>query len=69
MSHEPAERPDLQDEPIPPEILRKLLDDPKVQRDIEEALDRARRGDGRPGSSPEDLRARADEERRRLEGR
>ena len=36
------------------------------RHEIEEALERVRRGDTSPGSSPEQLRAMADEERRRL---
>ena len=63
MSQKNTRRHPNQDEPVP----REFLEDPKVQADIEEALERARRGDGRPGSSPEDLRARADEELRRLD--
>ena len=54
---------EIQDEPIP----RHVFDDPRVQRDIEEALERARRGDGKPGMTAPELRALADEERRRLE--
>jgi hypothetical protein len=55
---------EIQDEPVP----REFLEDPKVQAAIEEALDRVRRGDTSDGSTPEQLRAMADEERRRLEG-
>ena len=59
---------------LPPDILvrkiepvpREFLDDPKVQADIQEALDRARRGDTSPGMSPEDLEALADEQLRQI---
>jgi hypothetical protein len=56
-------RHEIEDEPIP----RHVFDDPQVQRDIEEALERARRGDGKPGMTAADLRALADEECRRME--
>jgi len=62
MAENDARRHEIEDEPIP----RHILEDPKVQAAIEEALERARRGDGKPGLTAEDLRAGADEERRRL---
>jgi hypothetical protein len=66
MARRKPHRDEIQDEPVPREALRKLLEDPKVQADIEEALDRARRGDTSPGMSPEDLDALADEQLRQI---
>ena len=63
MGQRDARKHENQDEPVP----RDFLKDPKVQAAIEEALDRARRGNTRPGSTAEQLRALANEERRRLE--
>jgi hypothetical protein len=62
MAKKDARRHEIENEPIP----RHILEDPKVQAAIEDALERVRRGDTSPGSTPEQLTALADEERRRL---
>jgi hypothetical protein len=53
--------------PEPERVPRVFLENPKVQAAIEDALDRARRGDTKPGSTPEQLEALADEQLRRLD--
>lgn len=61
MKDQPSDDPDLwRDEPPPPGFM----DRPEVKAAIEVALERARKGGGRKGSSAEDLLRLAREQRR-----